>query len=235
MPLALNHPPLWPIGGGSTCTAATGARATSRGRPGRCSATTPKRGRWSRLPSAPTPRAAHARRGRRAPVRGRRRERLGLAALTRDLRLRRRRWRRGPSFPGPARNHTTGVASGGRFYVLAGRDAGNLADRRALRPAAPHVGAATPTCAPHAAASPRRACAAAVSSCSAARTWRRAGRRSAGGAVRPATTALAAARRHTHAAARPRRGSSRRPRLRDRGRSPPRLLVLEAIESLDVR
>jgi N-acetylneuraminic acid mutarotase len=36
-----------------------------------------------------------------------------------------RRWSRGPSFPGPARNHTTGVASGGRFYVLAGRDAGN--------------------------------------------------------------------------------------------------------------
>jgi N-acetylneuraminic acid mutarotase len=40
--------------------------------------------------------------------------------------FRSRRWRGGPSFPGPARNHTTGVASGGRFYVLAGRDAGNL-------------------------------------------------------------------------------------------------------------
>ncbi|MGH2744779.1 MAG: Kelch repeat-containing protein, partial [Thermoleophilaceae bacterium] len=38
----------------------------------------------------------------------------------------RRRWSRGPGFPGPARNHTTGVSSGGRFYVLAGRDAGNF-------------------------------------------------------------------------------------------------------------
>jgi hypothetical protein len=41
--------------------------------------------------------------------------------------FRRRRWLRGPSFPGPARNHTAGVATGGRFYVLAGRDAGNYA------------------------------------------------------------------------------------------------------------
>jgi hypothetical protein len=38
-----------------------------------------------------------------------------------------RRWRRGPSFPAPARNHLTGVASGGRFYVLAGRDDRNFA------------------------------------------------------------------------------------------------------------
>ena len=38
----------------------------------------------------------------------------------------RRRWTSGPSFPGPARNHTTGVASGGRFYVLAGRDSTNF-------------------------------------------------------------------------------------------------------------
>jgi non-specific serine/threonine protein kinase len=37
----------------------------------------------------------------------------------------RRRWSSGPDFPGPARNHTTGVASGGLFYVLAGRDAQN--------------------------------------------------------------------------------------------------------------
>lgn len=39
--------------------------------------------------------------------------------------FRRGRWLRGPSFHGPPRNHTTGVASGGRFYVLAGRDAAN--------------------------------------------------------------------------------------------------------------
>ena len=34
----------------------------------------------------------------------------------------RRRWRAGPPFKGPRRNHTTGVAAGGYFYVLAGRE-----------------------------------------------------------------------------------------------------------------
>jgi len=39
---------------------------------------------------------------------------------------RRGRWRSGPSFTGPARNHTTGAASGRFFYVLAGRDSANF-------------------------------------------------------------------------------------------------------------
>ncbi|MBA3261540.1 MAG: galactose oxidase [Thermoleophilaceae bacterium] len=87
----------------------------------------PGRNRWRRLPSSPTPRAAHA-----TAVIG---HRLYVAAGANDagsLRtlevydFERKRWSDGPSFPGPARNHTTGVASGGRFYVLAGRDAGNF-------------------------------------------------------------------------------------------------------------
>jgi hypothetical protein len=87
----------------------------------------PERRRWRRLPSAPTPRAAHA----LAAIRGR----LYAAGGANDsgslqsleiYDIRRSRWRSGPSFPGPARNHTTGVASGGRFYVFGGRDAGNL-------------------------------------------------------------------------------------------------------------
>jgi hypothetical protein len=87
----------------------------------------PRRRRWRRLPSSPTPRAAHA-----AAVVGDRLYVAGGANDSGSLRslevydFGRRRWSRGPGFPGPARNHTTGVASGGRFYVLAGRDAGNL-------------------------------------------------------------------------------------------------------------
>jgi N-acetylneuraminic acid mutarotase len=88
----------------------------------------PRRDRWRRLPSSPTPRAAHA-----LAVIGGRLYAAGGANDSGSLRSLEvydfggRRWLRGPSFPGPARNHTTGVASGGRFYVLAGRDAGNLA------------------------------------------------------------------------------------------------------------
>jgi N-acetylneuraminic acid mutarotase len=95
----------------------------------------PRNHRWRRLPSAPTPRAAHA----AAVVEGR----LYVAGGANDsgsLRsleiydFARRRWRSGPSFPGPARNHTAGVASGGWFYVLAGRDGGNLAAAERFHP-----------------------------------------------------------------------------------------------------
>jgi N-acetylneuraminic acid mutarotase len=91
--------------------------------------------RWRRLPSSPTPRAAHA----LGAIRGR----LYAAGGANDsgslqsleiYDIRRARWRSGPSFPGPARNHTTGVVSGGRFYVLAGRDAGNLTNAERYNP-----------------------------------------------------------------------------------------------------
>jgi N-acetylneuraminic acid mutarotase len=126
MPVELNHPTavahrgrLYVHGGyraETDLTAPTGALLRYN----------PERRRWRRLPSAPTPRAAHA----LAAIRGR----LYAAGGANDsgslqsleiYDIRRARWRSGPSFPGPARNHTTGVASGGRFYVLAGRDAGN--------------------------------------------------------------------------------------------------------------
>jgi N-acetylneuraminic acid mutarotase len=87
----------------------------------------PRRNRWSRLPSSGTPRAGHA-----AAVIG---HRLYVAGGADDPQLleddplrslevydfRRRRWHRGRSFPGPARHHVAGVASGGFLYVLAGR------------------------------------------------------------------------------------------------------------------
>jgi N-acetylneuraminic acid mutarotase len=87
----------------------------------------PQLDRWRRLRPARVARAAHA-----AAVIGDRLYVAGGADNSGSLRsleifdFRRRRWLRGPSFPGPARNHTTGVASGGRFYVLAGRDGGNF-------------------------------------------------------------------------------------------------------------
>jgi N-acetylneuraminic acid mutarotase len=83
----------------------------------------PARDHWSRLPSSPVPRAAHA----LATVDGKLYA-AGGANATGSLRsldvydFVRRRWRSGPDFPGPARDHTTGAASGGLFYVLAGRN-----------------------------------------------------------------------------------------------------------------
>ena len=82
----------------------------------------PTRNRWKRLPSSPTPRAAEA-----AAVIGHRMYVAGGANDTGSLRsleiynFRTNRWRRAPNFEGPARNHARGVASGGSFYVLAGR------------------------------------------------------------------------------------------------------------------
>jgi Kelch motif len=135
MPVALNHP---------TATAHGGRLYVHGGYRGTAGLTAPtgvllryhpQRRRWRRLPSSPTPRAAHA----LAAIRGRLYAAGGAndSGSLRSLEIydiRRARWRRGPSFSGPARNHTTGVASGGRFYVLAGRDAGNLADAERYDP-----------------------------------------------------------------------------------------------------
>jgi N-acetylneuraminic acid mutarotase len=128
MPVALNHATaasyngdLYVHGG---YTDATGLSAPT----GALLRYDPERNRWRRLPAAPTPRAAHA-----LAVLGDRLYAAGGANDSGSLRsleiydFGRRRWTRGPSFPfGPPRNHTTGVASRGRFYVIAGRDAANF-------------------------------------------------------------------------------------------------------------
>ena len=128
MPLALNHP---------TAVAYRGRLYVSGGYRGATDLSeptdallryNPRSRRWRRLPSAPTPRAAHAAAvlGGRLYVAGGANDSGSLQSLE-VYDFAKRRWTRRPSFPGPARNHTTGVASGGRFYVLAGRDTFNLA------------------------------------------------------------------------------------------------------------
>jgi N-acetylneuraminic acid mutarotase len=127
MPVALNHPTAAAHSGRLYVHGGYRGEAGLTGPTGVLLRYDPQRRRWRRLPSSPTPRAAHA----LAAIRGRLYA-AGGANDTGSLRsleiydIRRARWRRGPSFPGPPRNHTTGVASGGRFYVIAGRDTGNL-------------------------------------------------------------------------------------------------------------
>ena len=126
MPLALNH---------TTANAHRGRLYVQGGYEGALSQPTgvllrynPTTNRWRRLPTAPTPRAAQAAAfvGDRLHVAGGANDSGSLRSLE-IYDVSRRRWTSGKSFPGPARNHTTGVASGGRFYVLAGRDSTNLA------------------------------------------------------------------------------------------------------------
>ena len=128
MPLAVNHPTAVAYRGDLYVHGGYAANLGLTDPTGALQRYDPSRNRWSRLPSSPTARAAHA-----VAVIGHRLYAAGGANETGSLRsldvydFESRRWSRGPSFPPPARNHTTGVASGGRFYVLAGRDARNFA------------------------------------------------------------------------------------------------------------
>ena len=128
MPLAVNHPTAVAYRGDLYVHGGYAANLGLTDPTGALQRYDPSRNRWSRLPSSPTARAAHA-----VAVIGHRLYAAGGANETGSLRsldvydFESRRWSRGPSFPPPARNHTTGVASGGRFYVLAGRDTRNFA------------------------------------------------------------------------------------------------------------
>lgn len=81
----------------------------------------PRRDRWTRMPLAPSRRAALAAGviGGRLYAAGGVRHRRALRALE-IFDFRRRRWSRGPSM-GIAREHLAGASAGGAFYVLAGR------------------------------------------------------------------------------------------------------------------
>ena len=125
MPVGLNHPTAVAYGGRLYVHGGYRARRNLSSATRALLRYDPRRNRWSRLPGAPTPRAAHA-----AGVVGGRLYVAGGASSRGSLRsmevydFRRRRWRRGPRMRGPARDHTAGVASRGRFYVLAGRAGG---------------------------------------------------------------------------------------------------------------
>jgi N-acetylneuraminic acid mutarotase len=124
MPVGLNHTvavayagDLYVMGGYASATGLQGeVRTLYRYRP--------KTDRWSRLPSAPSTRAAHTMGviGQRLYAAGG--ARGGKALKTLEIYdFRDRRWSTGPSM-NTAREHLTGVATGGFFYVLAGRAAG---------------------------------------------------------------------------------------------------------------
>ena len=85
----------------------------------------PDRSRWSRLPSAPTARAALAVGviGHRLYAAGGANARGGALATLEIYDFRSRRWRTGPDMAVP-REHLAGAVEGGRFYALAGRAAG---------------------------------------------------------------------------------------------------------------
>jgi non-specific serine/threonine protein kinase len=85
----------------------------------------PKTNRWSRLPRAPSKRAAHTIGviGHRLYVAGGARNGKALDTLE-VYDFGKRTWSTGPSMR-TAREHLTGVATGGFFYVLAGRAVGS--------------------------------------------------------------------------------------------------------------
>ncbi len=87
----------------------------------------PRTNRWRRLADSRQPRAAHAFAALRGKLyaAGGRNETADLTSME-VYDIARRRWRRGPSFPGPRRDHMTGAAAGGRFYALGGREGSTL-------------------------------------------------------------------------------------------------------------
>ena len=125
MPIGLNHTAagvyhgdLYVMGGYASATGLNGPVARLfRYRPGKNT--------WSELPNAPSTRAAHTMGviGNRLYVAGGARD--GQALKTLEIYdFRTRSWSSGPDMH-TAREHLTGVATGGFFYVLAGRAVGH--------------------------------------------------------------------------------------------------------------
>ena len=125
MPVALNHPAAAAYRGDVYVLGGYTGRGDLRGEVASLYRYDPARDRWSRLPDAPTRRAALA-----VGVVGSKLYAAG-GANSSDGALRRleiydfaaRRWTRGPDM-GFAREHLAGAVAGGAFYVLAGRAAG---------------------------------------------------------------------------------------------------------------
>jgi N-acetylneuraminic acid mutarotase len=125
MPVGLNHPAaaayrddVYVLGGYT-------GRGDLRGEVSSLLRYDPVRNRWTRLPSAPTKRAALA----VGVIKGKLYAAGGANATAGALKtleiydFKRRRWSRGPDLS-MAREHLAGTVAGGAFYVLAGRAAG---------------------------------------------------------------------------------------------------------------
>jgi hypothetical protein len=125
MPVGLNHPAAAAHRGDVYVLGGYTGRGDLRGEVSMLYRYRPETNRWSRLPSAPTKRAALA----VAVIRGKLYAAGGANASQGALKtleiydFRRRRWSRGPDMS-VAREHLAATATGGAFYVLAGRAAG---------------------------------------------------------------------------------------------------------------
>jgi N-acetylneuraminic acid mutarotase len=125
MPVALNHPAAFADRGALYVLGGYTAHGATAGETDAFMRYDPISGRWSRMPAAPTARAALA-----VGVIGNRLYAAGGASGGRTLaRLEifdfgSRRWSRGPDMAVP-REHVAGAVAGGAFYVLGGRP-GNL-------------------------------------------------------------------------------------------------------------
>jgi N-acetylneuraminic acid mutarotase len=124
MPVGVNHPAAVAYRGDVYVLGGYRAAGDLKGEVSSLFRYDPVRNRWSRLPSAPTRRAALA-----VGVIGGKLYAAGGANSSGALKtleiydFKRRRWSRGPDMS-VAREHLAGAVAGGAFYVLAGRAAG---------------------------------------------------------------------------------------------------------------
>jgi Kelch motif len=123
MPVGLNHPAAVAYRGKLYVHGGYRGRRDLSSASARLFVYNPRRDRWARRSLSGRPRAAHAAAvlGGKLYVAGGRSESGELRSLE-AYDFKRRRWRRGPDMKGPGRDHMTGVAAGGYFYALAGRD-----------------------------------------------------------------------------------------------------------------
>lgn len=125
MPVGLNHPAVAAYRGDVYVLGGYTGRGDLRGEVSSLYRYRPQSNHWSRLPSAPTRRAAlaiGASRGKLYAAGGANTAEGALNTLE-IYDFRKRRWSRGPDMQF-AREHLAGVVAGGNFYALAGRAAG---------------------------------------------------------------------------------------------------------------
>jgi hypothetical protein len=125
MPVALNHPAAVAYRGRVYVLGGYTGRGDLRGEVSALLRYDPRRDRWSRLPNAPTKRAALAAGviGGKLYAAGGANTSDGALAKLEIYDFAQRRWSRGPDM-GRAREHLAGAVAGGAFYLLAGRVTG---------------------------------------------------------------------------------------------------------------